>query len=66
MGGLICQEIAVHYPERAIAFVLSDAAGFYPPPFSTDGLRERLAYLKTAAMEFALSAGEVELAVKYV
>jgi len=51
MGGLICQEIAVHYPERAIAFVLSDAAGFYPPPFSTDGLRERLAYLETAAME---------------
>jgi 3-oxoadipate enol-lactonase len=51
MGGLICQEIALHYPESAIAFVLSDAAGFYPPPFSTVGLRERLAYLKTADME---------------
>lgn len=51
MGGLICQEIAAHYRQRMLAMVLSDSAGYYPPPFATEGLQERLEYLKTATME---------------
>lgn len=51
MGGLICQKIAAYYPDRLIAMVLSDTAGFYPPLFCTEDLRERLAFLETATME---------------
>jgi len=51
MGGLICQELAAYYPDRVIAMALSDTAGFYPPPFCTEGLKERLAFLETATME---------------
>lgn len=50
MGGLICQEIAVRYPERVLAMVFSATAGYYPEPFSTEGLKERLDFLKTATM----------------
>jgi len=51
MGGLVCQEIAAHYRERVQAMVLSGTAGFYPEPFCTEGLKERLNFLKTATME---------------
>lgn len=51
MGGLICQEIAAHYKERVKAIVLSGTAGYYPEPFCTEGLKERLEFLKTATME---------------
>ena len=50
MGGLIIQEIASRYPERILTMTLSDAAGFYPPPFATTGLEERLKRLENLSM----------------
>ncbi|HWR39892.1 MAG TPA: alpha/beta hydrolase [Patescibacteria group bacterium] len=50
MGGLIIQQIAAQYPERIATMTLSDAAGFYPPPFATTGLEERLKRLETLSM----------------
>ena len=51
MGGLIIQEIATRNGERVLSMSLSDAAGYYPAPFSTTGLEERLKRLETLAME---------------
>lgn len=51
MGGLISQEIATHYPERMLAMVLSDSAGYYPPPLGTTGLETRLKNLENLTMD---------------
>ena len=51
MGGLISQEIAAHHPERMITMVLSDSAGYYPPPLGTTGLETRLANIERLTME---------------
>lgn len=56
MGGLINQQIAVDYPERMLTMTLSDAAGFYPPPFATTGLEERLKRLETLSMDEVAAA----------
>jgi len=51
MGGLINQEIAAHHGSSMQTMVLSDAAGFYPPPFGTTGLEERLRRIDTMSMD---------------
>lgn len=56
MGGLINQQIAVDYPNRMLTMTLSDAAGFYPPPFATTGLEERLKRLETLSMDEVAAA----------
>ncbi|MBP2636712.1 MAG: alpha/beta hydrolase [Firmicutes bacterium] len=51
MGGLISQEIAAHHPERMLSMVLSDSAGYYPPPMGTTGLETRLKNIEKLTME---------------
>lgn len=52
MGGLICQELAVTAPERMLSMILSDSAGYYPPPFSTVTLEKWLKRIDTCPMHF--------------
>lgn len=50
MGGLICQEIASHNSGRMLSMVLSDSAGYYPPPMGTTGLETRLKNIDNLTM----------------
>jgi pimeloyl-ACP methyl ester carboxylesterase len=50
MGGLISQEIAAHHSERMLTMILSDSAGYYPPPLGTTGLETRLENIENMTM----------------
>ena len=50
MGGLVSQHIAAHYPQRMLTMVLSDSAGYYPPPLGTTGLETRLNNIEQLSM----------------
>lgn len=50
MGGLISQEIAAHNRGRMLSMVLSDSAGYYPPPLGTTGLEARLKNIDNMTM----------------
>jgi 3-oxoadipate enol-lactonase len=51
MGALLCQELAVRYPQVIKSMTLADGAGFYPEEMATVGLEARLQRIKNMPMK---------------
>ncbi len=51
MGALLCQDLAVRYPQVIKSMTLADGAGFYPEEMATTGLEMRLKRIDDMPMQ---------------